>query len=64
VRWFRRRRENNGHAAKVEASEALRGAEERTPKVDRTVRAADEAIRRADRFAREVERSLHLRGTT
>lgn len=62
--WPPWRPKNNGHAAAVakqEAEDQKAAADERTPHVDRTVRAANVEIRRADRLSREVERAMRLR---
>jgi len=59
--WMRHRHNGEAEAAKQEAARQLEAAKQKAPKVDKTVKAANELVNRTDRFAREVERSLHLR---
>lgn len=64
---WRARRVGNGAAATAArkgASDALRRAEGATDDVSRAVTSARNATRRTDRFVREVERSMHMRGTS
>ena len=64
-RWWPWRPHNGDAAAAREgASEQLRTAHGQTPQVDQTTRGARELVRRADVLAREVERTIRLRGTT
>jgi hypothetical protein len=63
MRWPWRHR-NNGEAAKqakADAKDQLREAEEQAPRVDNTVRAAQDLARSANRFIRESQRSMHIR---
>jgi hypothetical protein len=65
--WGWWRRPVNAEAAKranKAASEQLRDAHGRSGQVDETTRAAREMVRRTDLFAREIERSLRLRGSS
>jgi len=58
--WQRKPKDADVETAQREAVSQLEAAANGSPKVDRTVDAAEELVRRTDRFTREVERSLHL----
>lgn len=63
MRWPWRRRHTNGEAkqAIADAESQHIKAHQLTPEVERKVRAAEALTRRGDRFAREIERSWHLK---
>lgn len=64
--WKWRRKHVNGEAKKAKegAGEQLRDAHGQSCQVDETTRAAREMVRRTDLFAREIERSMRLRGSS
>lgn len=60
--WKRRNDTNHVEEAKADADHRLDEAHELARRGDATSRRAYELARRTNRFAREVERALHLRG--
>lgn len=67
MRWPWKRHEPNGqhahaHETAEQAQQQLDDARAQTVHVNRTTRAARQMARHVDQFARDFERSLHLRG--
>ena len=63
MRWPWKRNHVDGEARRAirEAIDREIQAHKKTPEVDRKVRAAEALAQRGDLFAREVERSWHLK---